>query len=142
MEVDKERIKEKFVDGEKYIDAIKQILENTRETYAKSFNLQLQGERAFEVISQLFIDVCTHIISRTHGAGPPKSYGDCMRVLERLGVIQKEDTNRYIQLIKMRNRIIHIYGGIDANLVYDALTDIIKDFAKYKSSVLAWLDRS
>ncbi|MHA2363203.1 MAG: type VII toxin-antitoxin system HepT family RNase toxin [Candidatus Hodarchaeales archaeon] len=138
MPVNKIRILEKFATADKYIEITKNVLKNSFIDFKDRYDLQLQGERLFEIISQIILDTCTHIVSHSK-IGAPKHYSDCLRKLTELGIIPGEKIEKFIDLIKMRNLLVHQYNSIDYQLLYDALNSLSQDFQYYKSCILTWL---
>jgi len=140
LDVDVLRIKEKFAFAEKYFELAKKLTSNDKEEFLASLELQVQGERVFEIISQVFLDVCTHIVSRSKSVSPPRSYADCLFSLAEIGVISQEDAEKYAEMARMRNFISHNYDSIEREKLWDGLIDIISDFEQYRASVFSWLD--
>jgi uncharacterized protein YutE (UPF0331/DUF86 family) len=140
MNVDTLRIKEKFAFAEKYVELARKLTNDDKEDFLESLELQVQGERVFEIISQVFLDVCTHIISRSKKSSPPRSYADCLYNLAEIGVFSREDAEKYAEMARMRNFISHNYDTIEREKLWDGLIEIITDFEKYRESVFSWLD--
>ncbi|MFW9989012.1 MAG: DUF86 domain-containing protein [Candidatus Odinarchaeota archaeon] len=137
MELD--RIREKFLTSKKYLNKLKTIIAESHENLENNLDLQLISERIFEVLSQLFLDICTHIISNS-SEDPPESYTDCMKKLGKIGVIQPKTTEKTISLIKMRNIIVHQYGDINYRLLLEGLRELDKDFPQFEKEILEWIE--
>jgi len=141
LKPDIQLIKEKFVLGQRYLNEVAQVLEHPLSEFLNDLGLQLKAERLFEVLSQIILDVCTHIVSREKTTDPPKSYGDCMLLLEGLGVLDKKSGEgaRFQNMIKMRNFIVHDYARVDNAIVFESIKQLVADFSLYQKRVLAWL---
>ncbi len=140
MNVDELKIKEKLVFGDRYVNLIKETTAGGVETFSNSIDVQLKGERLFEIISQVILDICTHIVSRTNLVHPPDSYASCMKKLGELGILGQEEVTTFTELIKMRNLISHNYSSIDVKAVFNGLQKITGDYGLFKEKVLAWLE--
>ena len=136
MELD--RIREKFLKSKKYLNKLKTIITESYENIENDLNLQLISERIFEVLSQVLLDICTHIISNSK-EDPPESYTDCMKKLGKIGVIKPKTTEKAVLLIKMRNIIVHQYGDINYRLLLEGLRELDEDFPQIEKEILEWI---
>jgi uncharacterized protein YutE (UPF0331/DUF86 family) len=133
-------IKDKFVHSQKYLEEVKRVLEIPLAEYLADLDVQLKAERLYEILTQAILDVCTHVISREKADDPPKNYGECMIILEKIGILDKKKGEgvRFQSMIKMRNFIVHDYARIDNKIVYTSLKDLVDDFALFQRRVLDW----
>ncbi|MFQ5819483.1 MAG: DUF86 domain-containing protein [Candidatus Heimdallarchaeota archaeon] len=139
MSIDSIRIKDKFNFGKKYLEAVNRIISFSKEEFMERLDLQLQAERLFEVLSQIILDVCTHIVAHSN-VQAPQSYIDCMNRLSELGILPQEKISTFSSLIKMRNLIVHQYGDIDHSILFNALKILLEDFKEYQTFILTWLE--
>lgn len=140
MTVNSDFLKEKLVYSKKYIERLRRIIEISKKEFLEDFSLQLQSERIFEVISQLMLDICTHIVAHSSET-PPSSYSDCMNKLVNIGIIKEELSNNFINIIKMRNLLVHQYGTINLEILYVGLKRLDSDFGKFKEIILSWIKK-
>jgi len=87
--------------------------------------------RALEAI----MDIGSHILSRISGARPA-SYKDIPRLLEKHKIIPHGFANN--QLIKMagyRNRMVHFYGEISEQEIYNIIQEELQDFYTFCSHI-------
>lgn len=139
MTIDRTRISEKFLDAESYLEVLETITaQSTADSLQSSFSKQLKTERAFEVVLQTMIDVCTHIVSIFKET--PDSYSSCFLILARKNVIPLKLGERLALAAKMRNIIVHQYAGINYQLLFEASIQLIADFSLFKRSVLEWIE--
>ena len=131
-------IKNKFVEADPYLNELRTLTKLNADEYLENFQRTLAGERLFEIISQIILDICTHIVARLE-VEKPSNYSDCITTLSKQGILEIEFGKRIAELIKMRNIIVYRYGKIDQSLVFSSLKTIQADFEKYKSSVLSWM---
>ena len=139
MAVNSNFLKEKLAYSKKYIERLRRIIEISEEEFLNDFSLQLQSERIFEVISQLMLDICTHIIAHSKEP-PPQTYSDCMKKLGKLDVITPQTAEKITSLEKMRNIIVHQYDTINYHLLFDGLCELHKDFLQFQEEILTWID--
>ncbi len=139
MAVNSDFLKEKLAYSKKYIERLRRIIKISEEEFLDDFSLQLQSERIFEVISQLMLDICTHIIAHSSET-PPSTYSDCMKKLVDVGVLGEDETNNFINIIKMRNLLVHQYGKVNLEILFASLKILDSDFSKFKEKILSWLE--
>ena len=139
MTVNSEYIKEKLAYSKKYLERLKRITEISKEAFLDNFSLQLESERIFEVISQLMLDICTHIIAHS-SESPPSTYSECMKKLVGIGVFNEDDSLKFIKIVKMRNLLVHQYSTIDQEMLFAALKTLISDFLHFKNKILSWVE--
>ncbi len=138
MAVDQRFIVDKLNSSVKYLASLKLLLQQPQSKFSQDLDSQLKGERLFEILVQIMIDVCTHIVANS--AEPtPTSYSDCMLALSRLKVIPNDFADKCVKIIKMRNLITHQYDVVDHKILYDGLRALQQDFLMYQKAVLAWV---
>ncbi|HDZ17541.1 hypothetical protein LCGC14_0591120 [marine sediment metagenome] len=99
-------IREKLLSSKKYWSKLEEIIITTSDDLETDIDLQLKGERIFEILSQIILDICTHIIAHSKEP-PPQTYSDCMKKLGKLDVITPLTAEKTISLVKMRNIVVH-----------------------------------
>ena len=139
MIVNHNLIREKFAGSKKYLEKLDTIIENPQEVFVQDFDLQLHAERVFQVISQIMLDVCTHIIAQSNET-PPATYADCIEKLGTLKVIGTETVSSVSSLVKMRNLIVHQYQRIKYPILFEGLRELKKDFLRFQDEILKWLN--
>ncbi|TET76815.1 MAG: DUF86 domain-containing protein [Candidatus Heimdallarchaeota archaeon] len=139
MPINTAYIKEKLASSKKYLETLKDIQELPKLDFLENLPIQLQAERLFEILTLIILDICTHIVANSTEL-PPESYSDCMITLARLNVITSDDSEKFVRIIKMRNIIVHRYGKLDLELLYNGIQMLDKDFLKFKEEVTKWLN--
>lgn len=99
-------------------------------------------ERLFHTAIESCINIGNRIISieqTRQPVKPPETYGDIAKLLFKLDVIDNTFEEKFINMIKFRNRLVHIYWEIDEKVLYDYLTNNLgdfKDFIKFVSKYI------
>jgi uncharacterized protein YutE (UPF0331/DUF86 family) len=91
-----------------------------------------------QVAVECCIDVANHIIAR-QGFRAPGSYGDSFTILAENGVIEDDFVSTAHQMVGMRNRLVHLYWEVDANILYDTLQNNLDDFDRFKAYVYGFM---
>ena len=139
--IDKQLIKHKFLSSDKYLKNITEIIEQySVEEFKNNFSIQLQVERAFEVVNQIFIDICTHIVSTI--SETPENYANCFEILQRKNIIGVSLSKNLMRSVRMRNLIVYQYTGIDYEILFTSLSQLQDDFTDFKKQILYWIDRN
>ncbi|MDY0082631.1 MAG: DUF86 domain-containing protein [Ignavibacteriaceae bacterium] len=79
---------------------------------------------------QIIIDLSCSIVSEKN-LGIPKNYSDCINLIINNNYIEKELGKRILSMVGLRNLLVHEYGIIDVNKLYEYLNYLqdLKDFA-------------
>lgn len=141
MVIDNIKIKSKFNKAKDYISLVKRILGTPFDDFLENFENQVLAERSFEVLTQIMLDICTHIIAVSE-VSAPSSYSDCMIKLGSLKILDDKDSLNYSQLIKMRNIIVHQYDTLNYSMLYEGLSELLKGFNSFQKKILAWLEKN
>ena len=128
------------------LDKILSIIEELKSVSAMSEDEFLDDgktlratERCLQIVAQAIIDVCTHLVAHNHW-GAPKSYGDAVMIISRHKVIETDLADRLIDLVKLRNVIVHIYLDIDSRIVYQSAKLVISDGRLFVDSITKLID--
>ena len=87
------------------------------------------------------IDMANHIIS-SERFRPPKDYGDTFNILSEEGIISDDFAQVMKQMVKFRNRIVHIYGEVDDHYVLDILKNRLDDFQTFRNATLKFIEKN
>lgn len=108
------------------------------EDFDKNWLLVSGSERALQVAVEIMIDIAERILA-LEKAGPAAYAADAMNKLEILGVVKSAAI--YEQMVKFRNLIVHEYEEIDHRILYDVITNRLKDFDLFRDEVDAFNSR-
>ncbi len=76
------------------------------------------------------VDLCNHIIAKNE-LRSPEDYADTFRVLEENGFFNREFSNSLMQMARFRNRLVHIYWGIDDREIYRIIQTRLQDIRRF-----------
>ncbi|MFP4031585.1 MAG: type VII toxin-antitoxin system HepT family RNase toxin [Desulfococcaceae bacterium] len=132
--VSPQKVLKKFNLLEEYLRIVKQISQAPEEEFLKDKILIGSDKYYIQISIECCIDVATHIIS-SEGFRSPTEYADSFRVLMENGIFDKELTSRLVQMAKFRNRLVHLYGEIQDDFVYRAITIDLKDIIRFQERI-------
>ena len=69
----------------------------------------------------------------------PKSYADSFTVLAENGVIEPDFVPTAQRMARMRNRLVHLYWEVDADILYATLQNNLGDFDRFKGYVYRYI---
>jgi len=137
MNLDIEKIKKRVSEIEESINEINKIVSiNEYEFWKDKRNITSVKYYLLEAIEAVG-EICVHIVAKKFGKGV-NSLSECINILEKEEILNKELSSRLKKMIKFRNKLIHKYWDIDDKLVYeyaknetDDFTDFIKEIKKF-----------
>ncbi|MGQ9628981.1 MAG: DUF86 domain-containing protein [bacterium] len=57
------------------------------------------------------------------------------------GIVDDELLGTMREMVRFRNRLVHLYGSVDDKMVYHFLTTELGDFQRYRAAIMAYLKR-
>ena len=96
------------------------------------------AERQLQVSIEICLDIGQHLIAAL-GLPRPEEYRDVFRILGEHGVLSADFTTSLEKMAGFRNRLVHVYAGVDPKLVYDYLHDNRADFGEFARQIAAFL---
>ncbi len=98
-------------------------------------------ERYLEKVVMRAIDINQHIISELgKGNEPLKGYEDTFYALVKIGVYGEDFAKEIAPSAGLRNRLVHEYNNTKEEIVYDSVSDALKQYVKYCDSVLKFIN--
>lgn len=76
------------------------------------------------------VDLCNHLIARNKFR-TPEDYADALRVMEERGAFDSEFTRSLVQMVRFRNRLVHIYWDVDDEELYKILQTRLQDIRRF-----------
>ena len=81
------------------------------------------------------IDIAAHIISE-ESFGVPGSTTEMLYVLEKNGYLENDLTQKMVKAVGFRNLIVHEYGKIELEQVYEIAKSDINDLNEYLKAII------
>jgi uncharacterized protein YutE (UPF0331/DUF86 family) len=96
------------------------------------------AERLLQVAIEAMLDTGNHVIA-VKGWEAPQQYRDIFVILGRHGVLQEDQIEKYTKMAGLRNRLVHLYDDIDADLLFEYISSHLGDFTLFVKDVSALL---
>lgn len=132
MEIDKEKIKQRFSEINEAISGAKELAKlSDKEFWSRKENIAAIKYYLLQAIEAVG-GVCVHIAAKKFNKGV-SAFGECFEVMEKEGALEKSLADKLRKMAKFRNKLIHRYWEIeDKNILEYARKDIgdFEDFIR------------
>lgn len=98
-------------------------------------------ERLLQILVDAVVDVCSLLVAGLR-LGLPGDEDDLFQKLLARGVLSEEMTAIVRRMKGLRNLLVHEYGRIDDEIVFETITRRLGDFEAFKREVLDFLRRA
>ncbi len=134
--VDKDIIQRKL----SVIDLRLQNLETLKLMELKEFMASFQAVDAakynLQVCIEALIDVSNHVVARERW-GIPSTSAEAVKLIIQHGVLGKDKESSLVQMVKFRNRIVHLYQEVDDSDIYRILQENLDDIKGFMQAVIS-----
>lgn len=131
----KQRLLSKIDDISKYLEELHTIDTSSLDEYKSSVEKRRACERLLQILIEAVIDI-SYLLYKYKDMGIPKDEDSVIEDLYKNKVIDKEIKDLIMKLKAFRNILVHKYGIVDDELVFENLTENIGDFDKLKKYFL------
>ena len=135
--LDKNRILSKLDELNSYLVELEEVMPKNYEEYVNSIEKKRSCERLLHISVECVIDVCSLMVKGLR-LGLPSGEEDLFERLERKKIISGRMKEKLKLMRGFRNVLVHRYGEVDDELVFENLKSIedFKDFSKEITSFL------
>ncbi|WP_227762723.1 type VII toxin-antitoxin system HepT family RNase toxin [Zhaonella formicivorans] len=133
--VDKEKIRSKIQLIEQNLTKLKELGKYSLEEFTGDFRNVEAAKHLLQVNVEAMIDIANHIIARNRWRTPETSV-ESFRILERNGYFTSRELNILNQMVKFRNRVVHLYHTVDDNEIYKILQEHLDDFSVFVKAIV------
>lgn len=138
--LDKQRIFSKIDEMENYLSELGEIDLVDFEDYSKSVEKKRASERLLQITVEAVLDVCNLIVSGLK-LGIPSDEEEVFEKLEKRKIISKKVKNILNDMKGFRNILVHKYGTLDDEIVFEILNERLEDFERFKKEILGFLKK-
>lgn len=137
--VDRERLLAKLDELGGYLGELRSIAPRSLAEYQR-VEKKRACERLLQVALEALIDACAQLVTGLR-LGLPGEEDDLFEKLARQGVLSAE-TAQMLRRRGMRNLLVHEYGRVDDQLVFETIRDRLGDLDACKRAILDFLRRA
>lgn len=129
-----EKITDKFGQLDEFLTILKGMRKTPLDRFLRDKILIGSAKYYLQVSVECCLDIANHIIA-AEGFRAPKDYADSFKVLEEHDVFDEHLGMKLRQMAKFRNRLVHLYGEIDNEYVYDFIKKDLQDILEFKKVI-------
>ena len=136
-----------MLDNERIINRINIINSNIKELRKISSlskedfltNTQAIGSAKYflQTSIEAMIDIGNHFIARLR-LGIPENNFHTFELLAENNVINRENLNKYRQMVRLRNILVHLYHIVNNEEIYNIIQNDLGDFEVYIKEILSF----
>ncbi len=135
MSVDQEKIRQKLHFMRENLARLEQLKGMEPDQLKSDYITEAAAIRMLQVVIEAMLDICAHVISR-EGWGLPKSYLETIELAVSNDLIPQEMVSVYKNMIRFRNRVVHLYDKVDTREITEILESHLDDFKPFVRNVL------
>ena len=111
---------------------------NDMPEFAQDFTKVESAKHLFQVSVECCLDVSNHIIASERFRAP-KSYAESFEILAEQGIIPEPLIPTLRKMVQFRNRLVHLYWEVDAEIIYEILQKNLGDFDILVNYILGYI---
>lgn len=128
--VDKEKIRSKIQTIEGNTAKLKELGKYSLEDFLHDFRNVEAAKHLLQVNVEAMTDVANHIAARNRWRTPGTS-AEAFGLLEQHGYFTTNELKTFNEMVKFRNRVVHLYHMVDDNEIYNILQENLDDFSLF-----------
>jgi len=135
--IDRDRLLSKLDQLDGYLTELRSVAPATLAEYL-AVEKKRACERLLQVSIEAVIDVCALLVSGLR-LGLPGNEDDLFEKLARRGVVSPGIAGTLRRLKGLRNLLVHEYGRIDDELVFNVVRERLGDFEDFTHEILTFI---
>ena len=135
---DQEKMAKLVSELRKSVDRLRALARLRKAEFLEDLDKIGSAKYHFIVAIEACVDMCNHVISR-NGYRIPEDYADTFQVMGEVGALDVDFTDELKNMAKFRNRLVHIYWGVDDHQLHEILKTRLDDFKKFLDSMANFL---
>ena len=134
--ISSEKIITKFGQLDEFLAILEEMRMTNLEAFLKDKILIGSAKYYLQVSIECCLDIANHVIA-AEGFRAPKDYADSFKVLEEHGIVDEKLGTKLRQMAKFRNMLVHLYGEIENQYIYEFMKKDIQDILDFKKIITA-----
>ena len=133
--VDAEKLRQKVDYLRDALRQLQKVRVGGREAFLQDQIIQAAAIHFLQTSIEAMVDASNHVITR-EGWGLPQTYKDTVDILLQEQLLPAETAETFRQMVRFRNRIVHLYDQVDAEQVWRILEQHLEDFDVFLAGVV------
>jgi uncharacterized protein YutE (UPF0331/DUF86 family) len=138
--IDRDRTLAKLDELYGYLGELRSVVPATLQEYG-AVEKRRSCERLLQISVETAIDVCALVVSGLR-LGLPGEENDLFEKLVDRGVISRPMADVLRRMKGMRNILVHEYGRVDDELIFETVAHRLGDFDTFRREILAFLENA
>lgn len=134
MKLDLKRIEAKLQFIEDNLALIRQLAGYSEVEFVGDVRNVYTSIHALQISIEALLDIFSHIVARLH-LGAPSNDREMLELLLQKRLISDAHAQRYFQMSKFRNKVVHGYMDVDPGQVYAMLQRDLDDFQLFFADI-------
>jgi uncharacterized protein YutE (UPF0331/DUF86 family) len=118
-----------------YLEKLAVLATLPQKAFLQDFTKVESAKHLLQVSIESCLDIAHHIVA-DEGYRTPSDYYDTFVILHENGILPEAFMPVLRQMVSFRNRVVHLYWGVDDAIVYRILQDNLNDFETYVGYIL------
>ena len=137
--VDRDRVLAKLDELDGYLRELRAVAPERFEDYRRT-EKRRSCERLIQISLEAVIDVCSLLVAGLR-LGLPAEEDDLFEKLARQGAVSASMAATLRRMKGLRNLLVHEYGRVNDEIVFETVRSRLGEFDAFKSEVLAFLTK-
>jgi len=134
MEIDKEKIKQRFSEINESLQEIQRLASlGDKEFWSKKENIAAVKYYLLQAIESVG-GICVHIAAKKFNKGV-SAFGECFEILGKEGFLTEDLVSQLRKMVKFRNKLMHRYWEIDDKNILEYSRKDLNDFQDFIKAV-------
>lgn len=138
--VDRDLIERQLTLLRDYVSKLRELQSYSLEEFSTDFKIQASVERFLQLAIECCLNIGNTLISQT-GLRRPDELASIAGILAGSGIVPQEFAAKFSEMIKFRNRLVHIYWDLDRKKIYQILRSDLGDFDTFAQAIVEYLER-
>lgn len=122
-----------------YVEKLHWLAALPRQAFLDDFTKVESAKHLLQVSVECCLDMSHHVIASERFRAP-KSYVESFEILVEQGILPDAFLPTLRQMVHFRNRLVHLYWEVDAEIIYEILQNNLVDFDTFVRYILAYMD--
>lgn len=137
--VSAEKILTKTIQIDEFLNIVETLSKTKKSDFLADKILIGSAKYYLQITIESCLDIANHIIASEQYRAP-KDYSDTFAILLEQRIIHKPLAKNLQLMAKFRNRLVHLYGEIDNEYVYNIIQTDLKDIRDFQKLIIKHFD--
>jgi len=134
MDYDRPRLRARIQHIETCLERLETLRRLPLADFLADFRNTESAKHLLQTAIEAMMDIANHILARRRLPTPDAGV-ETFRRLGEAGLLSPEHVETYVQMVKFRNLVVHLYQEVDAERVYGVMQDDLDDLRQFIAEV-------